>query len=123
MRVEPTTYGTNIITLVCMDLSVAHLQSLSWHKGCCEGAGKGKGWLQSLQRKLGLTEPRVAQRYYPQCINCCQKQSAAVKANRRTLVVHKGGPRPWHYAGIPLAVCIAVTQLLCYVLCLQLLFL
>ena len=46
--------------------------------------------------------PRLAgllQRYYPQCVTCSGKQSAAVKASRDALVLHYYGIRPWYYAG------------------------
>lgn len=68
-----------------------------------KGAGKGSKWwpVPAIKQKLGLTPPpKVAQRYFPQCLTCCQKQSAAVKANKRTLVAHNGGARPWYYAGV-----------------------
>ena len=72
----------------------------------CWPAGKGSKWwpVPAIKQKLGLTPPpKVAQRYFPQCLTCCQKQSAAVKANKRTLVAHNGGARPWYYAGNRLA--------------------
>ena len=50
---------------------------------------------------LGLQ--RVPQRYFPQCRDCSQKQAAAVRAHRRTLRMHFGGVRPWHFAGGPSA--------------------
>ncbi|KAK9794632.1 hypothetical protein WJX73_002817 [Symbiochloris irregularis] len=46
---------------------------------------------------LGLA--KVLQRYYPQCQPCSQKQAAAVRAGKRRLVMHFGGPRPWFFAG------------------------
>ena len=53
--------------------------------------------LQRAGRALNLgAEP---QRYYPQCGKCSQRQAAAVRANRRTLVLHFGGIRPWFFAG------------------------
>ena len=50
-----------------------------------------------MAESLGLQ--RVPQRYYPQCTGCSQKQAAAVRANRRTLRMHFGGLRAWHFAG------------------------
>ena len=44
----------------------------------------------------------ILQRYYPQCVACSGKQSAAVKAAKPTLVLHYYGMRPWYYAGVPL---------------------
>ena len=66
-------------------------------------AGLIRKWWMKLWQKRGTPpkKPQVAQRYYPQCITCCQKQSTAVKMNRRTLVRHMGGPKPWHLAGSP----------------------
>ncbi|DBA72524.1 TPA: hypothetical protein ACH3X2_010284 [Trebouxia sp. C0005] len=62
---------------------------------------KHNTWWASIKQKLGMTPPpKIAQRYYPQCLTCCQKQAAAAKANRRTLIVHKAGSKPWHYAGV-----------------------
>ena len=49
------------------------------------------------------------QRYYPQCKQCSGRQSGAVRAGRRTLVLHFGGPKAPYYAGlppIPLSVCL-----------------
>ena len=43
--------------------------------------------------------PGLLQRYYPQCVTCSGKQSAAVKAARDALVLHYYGIRPWYYAG------------------------
>ena len=55
-------------------------------------------WSLNLKRMLGIDQP-IAQRYYPQCTGCCQKQAHAVKSDRRTFVLHMGGPKPWFYAG------------------------
>ncbi len=67
----------------------------------CAHAAKRNSWWTSIKQKLGMgPPPKIAQRYYPQCLTCCQKQAVAAKANRRTLVVHKAGPKPWHYAGV-----------------------
>ena len=65
--------------------------------------GKRLPWLSKPLR--GASEAAglrmEVQRYYPQCMRCCQRQAAAVKARRRTLVFHFGGPRPWFFAGAP----------------------
>lgn len=53
-----------------------------------------------LTEKLGLSSAVVEQRYYPQCLTCSQRQSVAVRANRRTLVLHYGGSKPWYWAGV-----------------------
>ena len=39
------------------------------------------------------------QRFYPQCSACAARQSAAVRADRRTLVTHFNGFRPPYAAG------------------------
>ncbi|KAL3159584.1 hypothetical protein ABBQ38_009997 [Trebouxia sp. C0009 RCD-2024] len=62
------------------------------------GTSKNSLWLR-VQRWLGF-HPILPQRYYPQCTSCSNKQSQAVKMDKRTLVVHMAGPRPWHYAGV-----------------------
>ena len=41
------------------------------------------------------------QRYYPQCKQCSGRQSGAVRAGRRTLALHFGGPKAPYYAGLP----------------------
>ncbi len=86
------------VSCLCEDRVNVH----SWFELIhCSHAAKRNNWWTSIKQKLGMTPPiKVAQRYYPQCLTCCQKQAAAAKANRRTLVVHKAGPRPWHYAGV-----------------------
>ncbi|GAQ77991.1 hypothetical protein KFL_000060560 [Klebsormidium nitens] len=45
---------------------------------------------------------RVAQRLFPQCTKCSEKQSVAVKLGRQVLVVHKrlGLPESCYYAGV-----------------------
>ena len=55
-------------------------------------------WGLNFKRMLGVDQP-VAQRYYPQCAKCCQKQAHAVRVDKRTLMLHMGGPMPWFYAG------------------------
>ena len=39
------------------------------------------------------------QRYYPQCTNCSHKQSGAVKANKRRLIMHYSIPTRLSLAG------------------------
>lgn len=56
-----------------------------------------KLWVK-VQRWLGF-HPALPQRYYPQCVGCSNKQAQAVKMDRRTLVAHMAGPRPWHFSG------------------------
>lgn len=60
---------------------------------------KRRHWATQLKRLVGVDQP-VGQRYYPQCAKCCQKQAHAVHVDRRTLVLHMAGPKPWFYAGV-----------------------
>ena len=64
--------------------------------------GKRLPWLAQPARRAGeaLGLAKEPQRYYPQCRGCSQRQAAAVRANKRTLVFHFGGPRPWFFAGV-----------------------
>eukprot|EP00884_Botryococcus_braunii_P002018 jgi/Botrbrau1/11817/Bobra.0224s0016.1 len=62
----------------------------------------GRWFKSQVQHMFHLPESKQAlkQRYYPQCASCSQHQAAAVRTGRRTLILHFGGPRPWHLAGI-----------------------
>eukprot|EP00899_Mesostigma_viride_P017202 jgi/Mesvir1/25483/Mv01743-RA.3 len=70
------------------------------------------GFFSSLQRFAGIFKPGVMGRrkgstpqyYYPQCSSCSQKQSSAIKNNRRTLVMHTLHPERWMFAGALLGV-------------------
>ncbi|GAB4821650.1 hypothetical protein N2152v2_008696 [Parachlorella kessleri] len=53
---------------------------------------------------LGIPTGPPRQRYFPQCISCSQKQSAAIRNDRVALVFHEvlhhgGKASAWHYAG------------------------
>ncbi len=57
-------------------------------------------WMKSSVRKaFGLETMGAKQRYFPQCRTCSQKQAAAVRSGRRTLVFHFGGPRAYYFSG------------------------
>ena len=62
---------------------------------------------QSIERQLGVHArgrlAGVVQRFYPQCRACSDRQAAAVKLDRRTLVTHFSGFRPPYAAGMHLA--------------------
>ncbi|KAK9867102.1 hypothetical protein WJX84_001221 [Apatococcus fuscideae] len=63
---------------------------------------QGAAAVQSALNSAGL-EPRSAtglQRFYPQCRGCSQLQAAAVRANKTKLIMHRGGPRSWYFAGV-----------------------
>lgn len=50
----------------------------------------------------GVIDPQSGlpkQRYYPQCRNCSNKQAAAVRSNKRTLVLHWRGPMKPVFSG------------------------
>ena len=64
---------------------------------------QGAAAMQSVLSSAGAN-PRSAaglQRFYPQCRKCSQLQAAAVRSNRTRLILHKGGPRSWYFAGAP----------------------
>ena len=68
------------------------------------GAMKSK-YVQRAMTALGLPTGQPVQRYFPQCRDCCQKQSAAVRNGRSHLVFHEvlhrgGSSSSWHYAGV-----------------------
>ena len=65
--------------------------------------------IRQARSALAIEPAMPKQRYYPQCKQCSGRQSGAVRAARRTLVLHFGGPKAPYYAGlppIPLSVCL-----------------
>lgn len=66
---------------------------------------KNRGFRKTMQAFGMKPLSDVRQRYFPQCVTCSQKQSAAVRNNksRRVFhsVLHRGGTGTgWHYIGV-----------------------
>ena len=55
--------------------------------------------LAQITHLLDISFQPPAQRFYPQCSSCSSRQGVAVRNDKRTLMLHFGGPRPYHAAG------------------------
>lgn len=67
------------------------------------GAADQFGFGQVLRKvfdSLQIKIPPPPQRFFPHCRNCSQKQAVAVRNKRRVLVMHFGGMKPYHFAGL-----------------------
>lgn len=56
--------------------------------------------ISKAQKALLIQKQMPQQRYYPQCVSCSQKQSAAVRSGRRKLIMHYSLPRKSALAGL-----------------------
>ncbi|EFN50931.1 hypothetical protein CHLNCDRAFT_141732 [Chlorella variabilis] len=61
-------------------------------------------FVKQLASAMNIPTAPPRQRFYPQCTSCSQKQSAAIRNNKLTLVFHEvlhhgGKSQAWHFAG------------------------
>jgi len=72
-------------------------------RGRAARRGPGERLQRWVERELGVhARGRLAgeaQRYFPQCRACSDRQAAAVRLDRRTLVAHFNGFRPPYASG------------------------